>query len=134
MDDITLNKLASIKRCLIRIREEFTDESEFKQNFTKQDSVILNLQRACEACIDICNHIIRKNNLGIPQSARNSFELVAQKNFIDQSISERLQKMVGLRNIAVHDYQKLNLDIVIAVVKDHLVDFEDFSKAISQQV
>lgn len=131
MDDITLNKLASIKRCLERIREEFTDEVEFRQNFTKQDSVILNLQRACEACIDICNHIIRSRQLGIPQSSRNSFELVAQNKLITEDISNRLQKMVGLRNIAVHDYQKLNLDIVIAVIKNHLVDFEEFSREIS---
>jgi uncharacterized protein YutE (UPF0331/DUF86 family) len=134
MDDITLNKLASIKRCLARIREEFTNESEFKKNYTKQDSVILNLQRACEACIDICNHIIRKNNLGIPQSSRNSFELVAQSQFIDQGIAERLKKMVGLRNIAVHDYQTLNIDIVIAVITKHLVDFEVFSQVISRSM
>ena len=131
MDDITLNKLASIKRCLERIREEFTDEVEFRQNFTKQDSVILNLQRACEACIDICNHIIRSRQLGIPQSSRNSFELVAQNKLITEDISIRLQKMVGLRNIAVHDYQKLNLDIVIAVINNHLLDFEEFSREIS---
>lgn len=132
MDDITLNKLASIKRCLERIREEFTDEVEFRQNYTKQDSVILNLQRACEACIDLCNHIIRSRQLGIPQSSRNSFELVAQHKLITDDIAERLKKMVGLRNIAVHDYQKLNLDIVIAVIHKHLIDFEDFSKEISQ--
>jgi uncharacterized protein YutE (UPF0331/DUF86 family) len=37
-----------------------------------------------------------------------------------------LKKMVGLRNIAVHDYQALNIDIIIAVVKHHLQDFELF--------
>jgi uncharacterized protein YutE (UPF0331/DUF86 family) len=39
--------------------------------------------------------------------------------------------MVGLRNIAVHDYQALNIDIVISVVKYHLKDFESFSKSIA---
>jgi hypothetical protein len=53
MDDVILNKLATLKRCLDRINQEFTDEQELKQNFTKQDSVILNIQRACEASIDI---------------------------------------------------------------------------------
>lgn len=132
MDDITLNKLATITRCLQRIRDEYSNEADFKRNFTKQDSVILNLQRACEACIDICNHIIRQNKLGIPQSSRNSFELVAQANVMSDDLSERLKRMVGLRNIAVHDYQKLNLDIVIAVITKHLSDFEEFSKVISQ--
>jgi len=131
MSSLIHSKRSRIKFALGRIREEFTDEAEFRQNFTKQDSVILNLQRACEACIDICNHIIRSRQLGIPQSSRNSFELVARNKLISEDISNRLQKMVGLRNIAVHDYQKLNLDIVVAVINNHLVDFEEFSREIS---
>lgn len=131
MNDVLINKLATIKRCLKRINEEFTDETEFRSNYTKQDSVILNLQRACEASIDICNYLIRQRSLGVPQSSRNSFELTANAELISQDISEKLQKMVGLRNIAVHDYQTLNIDIVIAVVNNHLTDFEEFSKQIA---
>ncbi len=130
MNDVVVNKLATIRRGLTRIREEFTDETEFRSNFTKQDSVILNLQRACEASIDICNYIIRQRSLGIPQSARDSFEIMAQAKLIPSDSSEKLKKMVGLRNIAVHDYQALNLDIVVAVVKKHLIDFEEFSRQV----
>lgn len=130
MQDVILNKLSTIQRCLGRINEEFTCEVEFRNNFTKQDSVILNLQRACEACIDIANIFIKHKKLGIPQSARNSFELIAQAGIVHQEIANSMQKMIGLRNIAVHDYQALNLDIVIAVVKKHLVDFDAFAKEI----
>lgn len=130
MDDIVINKLASIKRYLQRINEEYTDATAFKNNFTKQDSVILNLQRACEASIDICNHLIKKQSLGIPQSARDSFELVAKAGIISIENRDQLKNMIGLRNIAVHDYQALNIDIVISVVELHLKDFESFSKSI----
>ena len=34
--------------------------------------------------------------------------------------------MVGLRNIAVHDYQSLNIDIIIAVINHHLSDFDSY--------
>lgn len=132
MDDFKFYKLTSISKSLSRIREEYSSEADLKSNLTKQDSVIFNLQRACEACIDICNHIIHQKGLGIPQSSRNSFELVAQAGVISDDLSERLKRMLGLRNIAVHDYQKLNLDIVIAVITKHLSDFEEFSKVISQ--
>lgn len=131
MNDILINKMAAIQRCLKRIHEEFDIkkeqvEDEFRSNFTKQDSVVLNLQRACEASIDIANHIIKSDQLGVPQSARDSFQLLAQNQCIQQSTAETLKKMVGLRNIAVHDYQALNIDIVISVVKYHLQDFELF--------
>lgn len=131
IDDILINKLATIKRCLQRINEEYTDDTSFKANFTKQDSVILNLQRACEASIDICNYLIKKRNLGIPQSARDSFELVAKAGIISNENRDQLKNMVGLRNIAVHDYQALNIDIIIFVINHHLQDFECFSKSIA---
>jgi uncharacterized protein YutE (UPF0331/DUF86 family) len=126
MDDVLLNKVATIKRCLVRIQEEFTDETEFKSSFTKQDSVVLNIQRACEAAIDIANHITKKNNLGIPQSARDSFDLICTAKVISATQAENLKRMVGLRNIAVHDYQSLNIDIVIAVITQHLGEFDEF--------
>jgi hypothetical protein len=53
-DDVVLNKIAVIERCLLRIREEYLGhEMELATNFTRQDSIILNLLRACEAAIDI---------------------------------------------------------------------------------
>lgn len=130
MNDILINKIATIKRCLKRIKDVYDDGVEFKQNFTQQDSVVLNLQRTCEASIDIANHLNRRHQYGIPQSSRDSFTLLAQNNAMPVELAENLKKMVGLRNIAVHDYQELNLDIVIHVVKHHLSDFEDFIEVI----
>lgn len=127
MDDVIINKVSIIERCLKRIDEEYqNDEVEFRRNFTKQDSVILNLQRICEACIDIANRLLRLNNGPIPQSSRDSFQQLHQLGLLDENTSNAMQKMVGLRNIAVHDYQNLNLDIVIAVLNKHLTDFKLF--------
>jgi uncharacterized protein YutE (UPF0331/DUF86 family) len=65
--DVVLNKVLTIQRCSVRINQEFNqDEIEFRRNFTKQDSVILNLQRCCEAAIDIANYLIRQKGLGVP--------------------------------------------------------------------
>jgi len=131
MHDVILNKLSTIKRCLSRINQEFSDDDEFRTNFTKQDSVVLNLQRACEAAIDVSNFLIKKGNFGIPQSARDSFELIANAKLITRSLADNLKKMVGLRNIAVHDYQALNLEIVISVVNNNLSDFDLFCAQIA---
>jgi uncharacterized protein YutE (UPF0331/DUF86 family) len=132
MNDILINKLSTVQRCLMRITEVYADGSEFLNDFTQQDSVLLNLQRACEACIDIANYINRHHKLGIPQSSRDSFQLLAQNNIVPQPLADKLKSMVGLRNIAVHDYQELNLDIVVHVIKHNLVDFEDFISVIKQ--
>ena len=128
-DDIILSKISAIKRCLVRISEEFTDPSEFKTDFTKQDSVILNLQRGCEAAIDIANHTVRKGKLGVPQSARESFDMLVANGYLSADIANSMKSMVGLRNIAIHSYQQLNLDILIAVIENHLSDFDRFCAA-----
>lgn len=58
MDDVLLNKLSTIARCLKRIREVYTEAGDnFANDYTRQDSVILNLQRTCEASIDIANYL-----------------------------------------------------------------------------
>lgn len=69
-NDIILNKISTIERCLKRIDEEYDHNADNLQNYTKQDSIILNIQRACEASIDIAMHVVAEKKLGIPQTSR----------------------------------------------------------------
>jgi len=78
----------------------------------------------------LANRLIRLRQLGIPQSSRDSFVLLEKTGLLDNQIAENMQKMVGFHNVAVHDYQALNLDIVVAVVTTKLDDFRAFSAAI----
>jgi len=121
-DDIILNKSETIKRCIARINEEYEGKPENLNDFRRQDSIILNVQRLCEASIDIATHYIRKNKLGIPQTSKENFEILEKNNVITKELSLRLQAMVGFRNIAVHDYQALNLKIVEKVVEEYIYD------------
>lgn len=130
-DDILVNKAATIERCVARAREEYAkDPASFATDFTRQDAAILNIQRACEACLDMAHHVIRRDRLGAPQSARDAFVLLAGAGWIDAELAARLGRMVGFRNIAVHDYQTLALPIVVAVIERHLEEFLDFSRAV----
>lgn len=130
VDDVLLNKVATVERCVARAREEYErDPQTFATDFTRQDAAILNIQRACEAALDIGQHLVRRNKLGIPQSARDVFALLAQAGFIDLTLADSLKKMVGFRNIAVHDYQSLQLPITVNVITLHLGDFLQFTRA-----
>lgn len=130
-DEIVLNKAAVIERCLARIAEEYHGhENELERNYTIQDAIILNLLRASEAAIDLAMHIVRVGHLGLPQDSREAFTLLEQAGRVDTRISQRMQAMVGFRNIAVHDYQKLSLPIVRNILEHHLDDFRAFSSAI----
>jgi uncharacterized protein YutE (UPF0331/DUF86 family) len=130
LDDVLINKAASIERCVARAREEyFADEENFIHNYTRQDAAILNIQRACEAALDMGQHVIRRERLGIPQSARDVFGILAQSNWIDQQLADALKHMVGFRNIAVHEYQNLQIPIAVKIITEHLDEFLQYSKA-----
>ena len=131
VSDVLLNKSASIERCVQRVRDEYNkNPASFSTDYTRQDAAILNVQRACEAALDIGQHLIRQHKLGVPQSARDVFHLLEINHWIPADLSERLQHMIGFRNIAVHDYQTLQLPIIIAIIEKHLDDFLIFTRLI----
>ena len=127
MNDITLNKIQSIQRCVRRAREEYAADPEgFDANFTRQDAAVLNILRACEQSIDLANHVIKTRKLGIPTSSSESVDLLRIEGVIDSDLSDRLQKMVGFRNAVVHHYQRMDIAIVRTVITSGLDDLIDF--------
>lgn len=49
---------------------------------------------------------------------------------LDPDLSERMQRMVGFRNIAVHEYQNLSVDVLKHILVERLGDFEEFSNQV----
>lgn len=70
--------------------------------------MILNIQRLCEAGIDLGIHVIRINKYGIPQSSKEIFQILEKNNIFSKELSKNLQGIVGFRNIAVRDYQAIS--------------------------
>ena len=127
-DDVLVNKAAAIERAVRRVRDEHGgDDGNLLTNQTRQDAIILNLQRACESSIDAAMHLVRVRRLGVPQETREAFALLEAAQIITPDLASRMKRMVGFRNVAVHDYQKLSIDIVRSIVVDHLDDFTAFT-------
>lgn len=130
-DDVVFNKAASIERCLQRVLEEYAgDNQNLVTNQTKQDAIILNLQRACETAIDLAMYVISKRRLGVPQDSRDAFTLLQTSGILPADLATRMQRMVGFRNVAVHEYARLNLEVVHAIITKRLDDFRAFSSTI----
>ena len=134
VNDVVMNKAQIIERCIIRINEEYDGSRENILNYTKQDSIILNIQRACEACIDLAMHVISVNKYGIPQNSRNAFELLNKNDIIDAEMTKKLKAMVGFRNIAIHNYQVVNVEIIDRIINSHLKDMIEFKTNILKKI
>jgi uncharacterized protein YutE (UPF0331/DUF86 family) len=127
--DVVLAKGEIVERRIRRARDEFAgNAANLRDNLTKQDSIVLNLQRACEAAIDLAMHLVADARLGVPQDSRDAFVLLEQGAGLSAALSESLRRMVGFRNVAVHDYRALSLDVVQAIVEHRADDLLAFAR------
>ncbi|MCK9352707.1 MAG: DUF86 domain-containing protein [Gallionella sp.] len=134
MNDILLGKAEIIERALARVEGTYTRHAgDIDTNIDAQDVIVLNLQRTCEAAIDMAMHLVRLRQLGLPKSSAEAFTLLAQNGLLDAKIAERMKKMVGFRNVAVHDYRELDWSILKSIITRDLQDVRNFSKQIVQQ-
>lgn len=130
VDDVVVNKAATIERCVARVREEFGDDGrELAADQRRQDALVLNLLRASETAIDLAMHAVRVRGLGAPQSSRDAFEKLVEAGLLERELGDDLQRMVGFRNIAVHRYQDLDLDVLRAIARQEMGGFAAFVAA-----
>jgi uncharacterized protein YutE (UPF0331/DUF86 family) len=135
MSEVLAQKIASLQRCVSRAREARAQAgADFRTNYNLQDAALLNVIRACDTAIDLANMLIRRRRLGIPAESRESFAILAREKLISSELGDRLQRMVGFRNVAVHQYRDLDVDIVQAVIATHLEDLLHLAETIRRQL
>jgi uncharacterized protein YutE (UPF0331/DUF86 family) len=125
-DDVILNKAEIIERCILRVKETYSkDPAALDSDYACQDVVLLNLERACQAAIDLGMRWVRIEALGIPKESRDAFTLLAENGRLSAELAESLKHMVGFRNIAVHDYREIDFTIVRAIIDRDFPDFRE---------
>lgn len=132
MNEIILNKKISIERCISQIRSYYAMPSDtpFESDYLRQDAIAMNMQRIAELAIDIANHLIKCKKLGLPQDSADAFALLYRANIISADMMKSMKGMVGFRNVLVHEYQRMDLSIMIDVIERHLrgpLDFADMA-------
>ena len=115
-DDVCINKGAIMERAIRRALEEFEADRELK-SFTHIDAMTLNLERACQSAIDLAMHLVAREHLGVPQNSADAFRLLNQAGLISETSFHAMSAMTGFRNIAVHEYQELDMSILRKIVE-----------------
>lgn len=90
------------------------------------------LQLAIESCVDIAEMIISDQRLSTPQTATEAIEILGKEGILDGSFAKEFAKAVGFRNILIHDYVRIDYQVVLENLKNNLSDFHRFIKAILQ--
>lgn len=128
--DIIMAKTAIIQRCLKRIKDVTGLDPNSIDDIDKEDIFILNLQRGIQATIDLATHIVASQGLGLPETIKDNFQLMKNAGVITSDIETKMKAMTGFRDIAVHNYQQINRDILKSILQNNLRDPEEFYTAI----
>ena len=88
------------------------------------------LQLSIEACIDIGEMIISDQRLPTPQTSAEALEILGKEGILDKEFAGKFAKTAGFRNILIHDYLKLDYEVVLKNLRNNLSDFHRFIKEV----
>ena len=133
MDQLIVSeKLESLRRCIVRIEGKVPEDIDFLASDADiQDILVLNLTRAVQVCVDIGSHIISESDQPAPQTMGEVFNTLFEMTAISEAVCASLKSAVGFRNIAVHNYQIVNWEVVFFICTRSLDDFRLFAKQVS---
>lgn len=132
---IVLNKISQVHQRLARLKEKRDISLEsLKSDIDTQDIILYNLQLAIQGCIDIGSHFIADEGWGIAGSFSEIFYILQEKGIIGQDLTDQMVAMVGFRNILVHKYETIRMDIVYNILQMHLTDIEEFLLTITNHL
>jgi uncharacterized protein YutE (UPF0331/DUF86 family) len=123
-----LDHLRGDLRRLEGIRDE--GRSAFLENEVSQAAATRWLQTAVEAMIDVANHVIAREGLGVPKAYADSMEILVREGVLPAAHRDTLVAMVRFRNRVVHLYDEVDAGDIWTIIDRDLGDFETFIAAI----
>lgn len=130
--DLILVKLDSLKRSVERIElKRPKNREDLNDNFDLQDILVVNLERTVQTAVDIALHILSDLKVPAPDTMSESFRILEKHGILSSELSARLFSAVGFRNVAVHQYQKIDWDIVYHIIWNEVEDFRRFAVAVA---
>ncbi len=125
-----LNKLDEYLSILRRMQrytlEEFVAEPE------RYGSAERFLQLAIEVVNDLGSHVIATLGLGTVNWYSDIPSILAEKGYIDPAMREKWIRMIGFRNILVHEYLDVDREIVYRTLQEGLKDLETLKRVFAQ--
>lgn len=133
--DLILVKLESLRKCITRIEQKRPANADLLiSDIDLQDIISVNLERAVQQCVDIASILISETDTPPPATMASSFIALADCRIINSDLAEKLSKSVGFRNIAVHEYSRIDWNIVFSIITVNIDNFRNFASAVISHI
>jgi uncharacterized protein YutE (UPF0331/DUF86 family) len=107
-----------------------TSDEEFEKDLDKRYVAERLMQLIVDCMIDINQHFIKEHKLELPDDLRSTFVILGDHDIIPKELAEKLAPVTGLRNILVHQYEKIDLALFLKSMRENLSDFSEYKKHI----
>jgi len=128
---LIIAKLSKLREYIGFLKELQTVSMEDLVNdFKIRGAVERYLQVSIECMIDVGNEIISSLQLQRPERYKDIPYILAKAGIIPKDYAETMASMIGFRNLLVHDYASINLNLVYEFLRTKLSDLNAFIKYI----
>lgn len=131
--DLVAKKLARIVTCLHELRT-IASVDRIRDDVREKRFVEHTLQIAIQSAMDVASHIASDERLGEPETNRALFQLLVRADVMSSDLARRLAEMAGFRNVLVHGYDDVQVQIIEDVVRNHLGDLDEFVTAVKRHL
>jgi uncharacterized protein YutE (UPF0331/DUF86 family) len=125
-----LNKIDECLAVLQRLQRYGRDE--FLSDPERYGSAERFLHLAIEALLDMGNHVIADEGLGVVDWYSDVPRIFLEKGLISSELSEKWIRMIGFRNTLVHGYMDVDRTIVYEVLQNGLGDIEELKRVFAR--
>jgi uncharacterized protein YutE (UPF0331/DUF86 family) len=103
------------------------DFEEYKSSFEKIAACERYFEKIVESVVDLSFIFIKENNLSPPEDEEGVFKVLFNEEVISERLFEKLKDAKGMRNFIIHQYEKIDDEIVFDSLKEEfLTDVEEF--------
>ncbi|WP_340819808.1 DUF86 domain-containing protein [Methanolobus sp. WCC4] len=131
-EDKILRKLDFMQRCVSYLKSVDAGSNELEHNYELRSAVERNFQLAIESAIDIGEMIISKEGFERPEVYRSVFLILGKNGVIPQEFAEEFAQAAGFRNVLVHMYEEVDIDIMHMFLDERLEDFDEFGSYVAR--
>ncbi|MCX6719029.1 MAG: DUF86 domain-containing protein [Candidatus Taylorbacteria bacterium] len=99
---------------------------ELKDDSLKYHTTERLFQLIVDIMIDINIYIIRQGDFGPPDDLQSTFKTLGEHAVLNRDFAEKIAPIVGARNMIVHRYDKLDMDLFLRNLKENFSDFKKY--------
>jgi len=128
MSERVNDKIIEIEKYLEELYQIVPSDFEmYKDDFKIKAACERYFEKIIESVIDLGFILVKEKNFKIPEDEESIFEVLFKEKIISEELSRKLKDAKGMRNFIIHQYEKINDELVFEVLAENLEkDIKDF--------